>query len=778
MVKSSRFMGYVASFLNLTKLSSLLFLCSCLPVTNNEPLSVEGSESKIVSIKTTNPSIGKPIEVSVNGYNESDVDYVWYVNGIKANGSSSSLTPTIEDVESFIEVKAYDKGDTLIGSDSIYFSKLPVAYINTDDGLPITERKVPLPASMFIQGNGKFASQYDGRIEISGRGTSSWHYEKKPYKIKLDTKSNLFGFGKSKHYVLLSNSVDPSLLRNATGYQIAEQAGLVSTGSTWVDVVLNGEFIGNYQLAEHVRIGSQLVDITNYEDMGDDVAKAIYKANQSLFPNGKSELEDALSADLSWLTTHTFTFNGVTYNIDEYYTLPASFKGGYLFELGNNYDSKESYFLSNGGIGVSVSKPEALNTNETLFSYVQERYQDLEDALKSEDGYNDKGEHYSQIADIDSMVSYWLVNEIMSNEDSVNRSRFMYLDDDGLFVYGPAWDFDISSAAVRAFLGPNSWNATRNLANLVSKQDIFGDMVNDPYFQALAREKYFYLRPYLERLIEDDGILEQERNYLYESAVANETLWTVANKMYRTFSGKRGDYKIFKDFFKARLNWLDKQFESRDSLRKSLHFFLYNDEYDVSSRVKIALDLPNGENAQYSAIDKSIIPASITTPNGYETSIYVDGVSYQSYLSNGKPVTFELSTDALNKDHASNVISVIATKGNSIIKNDAVVQTKAFETIAIDKDGSCSHSMYKLSSNKGYYCSLCDHYFKDKNGTNILDSSEVVLSSVKSRLFTGRVHITRSLIAAAIIVPTGIASLITLTIVKKIKKKRLLAQSK
>lgn len=42
-------------------------------------------------------------------------------------------------------------------------------------------------------------------IEIKGRGNMSWSYSKKPYKIKLNSKVDMFGMGKNKHWVLLAN---------------------------------------------------------------------------------------------------------------------------------------------------------------------------------------------------------------------------------------------------------------------------------------------------------------------------------------------------------------------------------------------------------------------------------------------------------------------------------------------------------------------------------------------------------------------------------------------
>ena len=59
----------------------------------------------------------------------------YFVDGEKQEGDSLTLSPDF--YEKWITVRAYFDGQE-VGSDSIYFSKLPVIYINTDDGEPVT----------------------------------------------------------------------------------------------------------------------------------------------------------------------------------------------------------------------------------------------------------------------------------------------------------------------------------------------------------------------------------------------------------------------------------------------------------------------------------------------------------------------------------------------------------------------------------------------------------------------------------------------------------------
>lgn len=131
-----------------------------------------------------------------------------------------------------------------------YMSQLPVVYIDTESDKIM--KKEYVTASMKIQGNDMWDEQYNGPIQIKGRGNSSWIMDKKPFKLKLESKTDLFGMNKSKHWVLLANYIDDSNMRNRIANDLAEKIGLLSMKSTWVQVILNGNYIGLYQLSESI----------------------------------------------------------------------------------------------------------------------------------------------------------------------------------------------------------------------------------------------------------------------------------------------------------------------------------------------------------------------------------------------------------------------------------------------------------------------------------------------------------------------------------------------
>ena len=106
---------------------------------------------------------------------------------------------------------------------------------------------------------------------IRGRGNSTWGIAKKPYKIKLANKTDIFGLGKNKHWVLLANANDPSAFKNRLTGWLGDAVGFEFTPrGVPVDVVMiakrdgvevSRQNLGNYMLAEHVRIDKNRLEI-------------------------------------------------------------------------------------------------------------------------------------------------------------------------------------------------------------------------------------------------------------------------------------------------------------------------------------------------------------------------------------------------------------------------------------------------------------------------------------------------------------------------------------
>lgn len=94
-----------------------------------------------------------------------------------------------------------------------------------------------------------------GKDYIKGHGNWSWEQDKKSYKLTLDKTWDLLGMGNNKEYILVSNVMDPSFLRNYLIYAFADQIGSYegfSPDCRYADVYFNGEYDGLYLLVEKI----------------------------------------------------------------------------------------------------------------------------------------------------------------------------------------------------------------------------------------------------------------------------------------------------------------------------------------------------------------------------------------------------------------------------------------------------------------------------------------------------------------------------------------------
>ncbi|OQC04744.1 MAG: CotH protein [Bacteroidetes bacterium ADurb.Bin090] len=142
--------------------------------------------------------------------------------------------------------------------------EVPAINIQVQDNAPVLskDKEDYLPCVVEIDGKEMYAD-YIGTARIRGRGNSTWlWYDKKPYRIKLDEKAKILGLGSNKDWVLLANYRDPTNLMNAFGFEMASWLGLPFTNHTrFVEVTLNGDYIGLYQLTEQVEQAGDRVDI-------------------------------------------------------------------------------------------------------------------------------------------------------------------------------------------------------------------------------------------------------------------------------------------------------------------------------------------------------------------------------------------------------------------------------------------------------------------------------------------------------------------------------------
>lgn len=258
---------------------------------------------------------------------------------------------------------------------------LPTLFIETQNALAITSKEDYINCNLIINGNQRYKN-FSGAARIRGRGNSTWlWYDKKPYRIKLDEKAEILGLDANKDWILLANYRDPTHLMNAISFRMAEQMHFTFTNHTrFVEVTLNGNYIGLYQLTEQIEVAKSRVDIDESE--------------------------------------------------------------GYLLSLdlddgpGLSPNASDNFWSQVFKMPVCVKSPKDRTTQQ--LNTIKVDFAQLETAINS---YN--YESVERLLDIPSFIDYLILQEITYNvELAAPRSVYMYKDKGGKYFMGPVWDFD------------------------------------------------------------------------------------------------------------------------------------------------------------------------------------------------------------------------------------------------------------------------------------------------------------------------------------------------
>lgn len=217
-----------------------------------------------------------------------------------------------------------------------------------------------------------------GHIKI--RGNSTAQSPKKPYNIKFEKKTNLFGMGKAKKWALLSNPFDPALIRNKLIYDLASNLSFIySPESYFIDVWVNDTFMGNYQIVEKIE----------------------------------------------------FQKSRIPYDVDN---------GDYLFELVDSEKRNKAddvYFRTPvNHLRITLTEPEDPSSKQ--MADFQEKMERIENAIATQDF-----SEYVKYVDLRSLIDYYWIEEFVNDPDIHTGSLFFTIHN-GIMRGGPVWDFDLA----------------------------------------------------------------------------------------------------------------------------------------------------------------------------------------------------------------------------------------------------------------------------------------------------------------------------------------------
>lgn len=122
----------------------------------------------------------------------------------------------------------------------------------------------------------------DDKLDIKVRGNSTADPSKRAYRLKFGKdekdkvtgklikthKHDLMGGGYAKrNWALLANCFDHSLIRNALTCELGKIIGMpFNPGYCFVDLVINGDYRGTYQVTDHPEVGNHRIDIDEDKD--------------------------------------------------------------------------------------------------------------------------------------------------------------------------------------------------------------------------------------------------------------------------------------------------------------------------------------------------------------------------------------------------------------------------------------------------------------------------------------------------------------------------------
>lgn len=281
----------------------------------------------------------------------------------------------------------------------------------------------------------------ESNLQIKTRGNSTFRFDKKSFSLKFPKRAKILGLDKSKSFVLLANSMDPTFIHNAVAFDLARAIDLPAPKYTYIRLYINNDYIGLYQMTNKVEVNKHSLNITNLE-----------KANKQCNPA-------PISSYTRFCYGNAKMNNGVAYNREKGSIkgvlldhTPDDISGGYIIDNSGFdwvYIKSPSGFVSAAGDPVRIRSPKYASPEET--AYIATVYNRMESAILSADGINSEtGKHYSEYMDMPSFVRYYLIQELIENVDAGKSSFYMYKYCDAvstkIFV-GPVWDCDNSFGA-------------------------------------------------------------------------------------------------------------------------------------------------------------------------------------------------------------------------------------------------------------------------------------------------------------------------------------------
>ncbi len=334
----------------------------------------------------------------------------------KAQPIAEGETPELEDL------------NTVFGTKNDWYYNAQI--IIRDDNGTIEERKEP--------------------TTVRGRGNATWDISansdgllKKPLRLKFPQKTALLGdsYANEKSWVLLANHYDPTLIRNAMANEVGHIVGLpFCPAYKFVDLIVNGTYMGTYQISDQVQVGEKRVPIN--EATG-------------YFIEAHSNKRAGFLEDPFLL----LTFNNQTMCVNVKSPDPSG-------EYEQTASDQEIH-----------SNPTGYETKDPQYSELKSFLTNIASLVYT--GSFSQSENWRKYVNLDNAVRAFIGEDLTGNYDGTVANNYAYINDlESKLCFGPLWDFDLAWGGYgdmsKKHFYEGEWSTFGALCNKVFSED--------PYF--------------------------------------------------------------------------------------------------------------------------------------------------------------------------------------------------------------------------------------------------------------------------------------------------------
>ena len=285
-------------------------------------------------------------------------------------------------------------------------TELPVLRLQPKSEINSKEVYVETTLTLYdpISNQGSWSPE-DGKVDVRGRGNSTWGLPKKPYRIKFPSKFSPIGLNhaKAKSWVILAHDMDKSLIRNHIAFELSRvmfnaaenyhhpSAIMFTPCSKFVNVYMNSYYHGVYQMSDQME--------------QDEGRIAVEK------------LTDKDGSD------------------------PVKITGGHIIETDIHSAYPPERFNSSHRIQMNHTYPKDDEYDPAQYKYMENFVTQAETALYGSD-FKDPDKGWRKYMDEKTLADFIIIKEFVGDMDGYTSTYFYKRRGVDKLFFGPIWDCD------------------------------------------------------------------------------------------------------------------------------------------------------------------------------------------------------------------------------------------------------------------------------------------------------------------------------------------------